>query len=87
MCVCPTFDKHFGVVFVTTSLLDLKIQCHENRPFLFCLSIYVIIFDNMFNKLSKIVRISLSFFNQTNYKIFIHFWDELFHLSLFGILY
>ena len=37
--VCRTFDKHFGFIFVATSLLDRKIQYHENRTFLFCLSI------------------------------------------------
>ena len=38
--VCPTFDKHFGFIFVATSQLNRKIQYHENRTFLFCLSIY-----------------------------------------------
>ena len=33
------FDKHFGLFFVATSQLDRKIQYHENRTFLFCLSI------------------------------------------------
>ena len=37
--VCQTFDKHFGFILVATSLLDRKIQYHENRTFLFCLSI------------------------------------------------
>ena len=38
--MCPTFDKHFGFIFVVTSELDRKIQYHENRTFLFCLSIH-----------------------------------------------
>ena len=38
--VCRTFDKHFGFISVSTSYLDSKIQYHENRTFLFCLSIY-----------------------------------------------
>ena len=38
--VCRTFDKHFGFIFVATSELGRKIQYHENRTFLFCLSIY-----------------------------------------------
>ena len=38
--VCRTFDKHFGFISVPTSYLDPKIQYHENRTFLFCLSIY-----------------------------------------------
>ena len=38
--VCRTFDKHFGFISVSTSYLDPKIQYHENRTFLFCLSIY-----------------------------------------------
>ena len=33
------FDKHFGLFFAETSLLDQKIQYHENQTFLFCLSI------------------------------------------------
>ena len=37
--VCPTFDKHFVFIFVATSYQDRKIQYHENRTFLFCLSI------------------------------------------------
>ena len=36
---CPTFDKHFAFIFVAKSELDRKIQYHENRTFLFCLSI------------------------------------------------
>ena len=38
--VCRTFDKHFDFIPVSTSYLDPKIQYHENRTFLFCLSIY-----------------------------------------------
>ena len=38
--VCWTFDKLFGFISVSTSYLDPKIQYHENRTFLFCLSIY-----------------------------------------------
>ena len=38
--VCRTFDKYFGFIFAATSLLDRKLQYHENRIFLFCLSIY-----------------------------------------------
>ena len=37
--LCGTFDKHFGFIFVATSHLERKIQYHENRTFLFCLSI------------------------------------------------
>ena len=37
--VCRTFDKHFSFISVSTSYLDPKIQYHENRTFLFCLSI------------------------------------------------
>ena len=36
--VCPTFDKHFGFTSVSISYMYQKIQCHENRTFLFCLS-------------------------------------------------
>ena len=38
--VCRAFDEHFGFIFVATSYLDRKIQYHENRTFLFCLSIF-----------------------------------------------
>ena len=39
LSVCPTFGEHFGFISVSTSKLDRKIQYHENRTFLFCLSI------------------------------------------------
>ena len=39
--MCRTSDKHFGLFFfAVTSKLDQKIQYHENRTYLFCLSIY-----------------------------------------------
>ena len=41
--VCRTFDKHFGFISVSKSYLDPKIQYHENRTFLFSLSISVYI--------------------------------------------
>ena len=44
--VCPTFDKHFGLIFVATSQLNRKIQYHENRRFLFCLSIFSTAHEN-----------------------------------------
>ena len=28
--VCRAFDKHFGLFFAATSILDRKIQYHEN---------------------------------------------------------
>ena len=37
--VCPTLDQQFGFIFVASSSLDRKIQYHENRTFLFRLSI------------------------------------------------
>ena len=46
------FDKHFGFIFVATSLLVLKIQYHENRTFLFCLSISIVPLQN--NKLPQL---------------------------------
>ena len=33
-------DKRFGLIFAETSLFDQKIHYHENRAYLFCLSIY-----------------------------------------------
>ena len=42
--VCRTFDKHFSFISVSTSYLDPKMQYHENRTFLFCLSIYIVTF-------------------------------------------
>ena len=41
--VCTKFDKHFVFIFGAKSLLNRNIQYHENRTFLFCLSIYVIV--------------------------------------------
>ena len=38
--MCRTFYKHFGLPFIATSYLSRKIPYHENRTFLFCLSIY-----------------------------------------------
>ena len=43
--VCPTFDKHFGFISVSTSLLYQKKQYHEIRTFPFCLSI--LLFNDM----------------------------------------
>ena len=60
-----TFDKHFGIFFAETSKLDQKIQYHENRTYLFCLSIlrgrYLMIFD-AFLKLFMIAGSSLKLF-------------------------
>ena len=55
--MCPTFDKNFVFIFVVTSYLDQKIQYHENRTFLFCLSIHVV--DNFNVKASLICNESL----------------------------
>ena len=42
--VCLAFGKHFGVIFLSTSWLDQKKRDHEKRTFLFCLSIYNLVY-------------------------------------------